>query len=372
MKKSPLSPRVWLEVDLSAIRSNFRQIEKHVKPASVMVVLKANAYGLGIEPIAKALAKAGVARIGVAEVREAEPLIKSLNIPIHVLGGLTKPEIPAAVALGIICPVTSYETALAYSKEAGRQHKQAKVHYLIDTGMGRLGIPANQAVKIIRRAKKLPNMVSEGIYSHFSNANNPHHPKSKEQLALFKDILSQFNKEPFAVVHMANSDAINNFRPSFFNMVRTGINLYGVFDLEGRRACKLRPTLALKSCLIAKRILPAGHTIGYGCTHVLFKDTLVGTVPAGYADGIPMSASNSASVLIGGIMCPVIGRVSMDYITVDLSANPHARLGTTVVIVGKSGKKEITVEDWARIKQSHPYDIICSLGNRVARVYLNE
>jgi alanine racemase len=169
---------------------------------------------------------------------------------------------------------------------------------------------------------------------------------------------------------MANSDGINNFPDSYFNLVRTGINLYGVFDLPGFRVYRLAPCLSLKSRLIARRRLPAGTTIGYGCTHVLSRNAWVGTVPAGYADGVPLAASNSGFVLIRGRACPIIGRISMDYLTVDLAPCPSARVGDAVVLVGKSGTRAVTIEDWARLKHTHPYDIICSLGKRVERLYL--
>jgi alanine racemase len=334
-----------------------------------MVVLKANAYGLGILPIAETLCANGAFRIGVAELKEAAPLIKKIKVPIQIIGGLLKTEIPAAVGMGTICPVTDYTTARLISQEAVRQHRIVRVHFLIDTGMGRLGIPHMSAVEIIRKCARLPNLDFEGIYSHFANANNPRHPKTREQLSIFNGIVKELGEMRFPLVHMANSDAINNYPPSYFNMVRTGINLYGVFDLQGRRAYRLKPTLSLKTRLIAKRKMPAGHTIGYECTHTLFRDTLVGTIPAGYADGIPMAAGNCGTVLVGNKECPIIGRVSMDYVTIDLSKHPRARLGDTVTIFGRSGDREITVEDWAKIKQSHPYDIICSLGNRVERVY---
>jgi alanine racemase len=361
--------RVRLEVDLKAVRQNFSRIARAVRPAKVMVVLKANAYGLGIDPIAETLCRAGAFRIGVAEIKEAASVVKKLKIPVQILGSLLKSEIPEAVHSGLICPITDYETAQQLSKEAVRQGKRISVHFLIDTGMGRLGIPWFTAAEVIRKSALLPNLRFEGIYTHFANANNPSHPKTREQLSLFNGLLQELSEFNFPLIHAANSDAINNFPPAYFSMVRTGINLYGVFDLQGRRAYNLKPTLALKTRLIAKRELPAGSTIGYGCTYTLFRNTLVGTIPAGYADGIPMSASNSAQVLIGSRECPIIGRVSMDYTTVDLSSHPKARLGDTVTIFGRSGSKEITVEDWAKNKQSHPYDIICSLGNRVERIY---
>ncbi len=372
LSKLATPSRVWLEVDLEAIGKNFSQIQITVKPAKVMAVLKANAYGLGALAIAKALSTMKVDRFGVAELKEAKQLRQVVFQPVQILGGLLPDEIPEAVKLGVICPITDISLAQHLSQEALRQKKVVTAHVKIDTGMGRMGLPYFEAYESVKKIAKLPGLKLEGIYSHFSNANNPSHHKSLEQQEIFQTLLKQWETDglTFPLIHMANSDGINNFPGAYFNLVRTGINLYGVFDLQGRRAYKLRPTLALKTRLIARRKLPAGYTIGYGCTHTLFKDTWVGTLPVGYADGIPLAASNSGRILIGGQLCPIIGRVSMDYITVDLTVSPKARVGDIATIVGKQGRVELTIEDWVKIKQTHPYDIICSLGSRVERIYL--
>jgi len=366
---------VWLEVNLEAVAKNFLRIKRSVKPAKVLAALKANAYGIGTEAIARKLVDLGLDRIGVAEVKEAIEFKKKFNVPVQILSGLLPNEIADCVKWGVVCPIGDYRIAALLSKEAVKQKKPVKVQFKIDTGMGRLGIPYFEARKVINNAVALPGLEVEGILSHFSNANNPTHGKNREQLDNFMALLDELKSDgvSFPIVHIANSDAINNLPLTYsepFNMVRTGINLYGVFDLEGSKSYKLWPSLELKTRLLSKRKLPAGYTIGYGCTHALFRETWVGTVPAGYADGIPLAASNSGRVLIKGKFCPIIGRVSMDYITVDLSNCPEAKAGDLVTIVGKSGRKQISIEDWAKIKQTHPYDIICSLGSRVARVYL--
>jgi alanine racemase len=368
---APVPSRVQLEVNLQSIRRNFTQIQKTVKPAKVMAVLKANAYGLGAVPLAESLVEAGADRLGVAELKEAAQLVKRFKVPVQIIGGMLASEVPECVRLGVVCPAPDLATARLISRQAMKIGKRAKVHIKVDTGMGRLGIPHFQAFRDIREIRKLPGLILEGIYSHFPNANNPMHGKSREQLALFRGLLTELDGVGirFPLVHMANSDGINNYPEAYFNLVRTGINLYGVFDLSGLRTYKLSPSLTLKTSLIAKRRLPAGYTIGYGGTHTLFQDTWVGTVPAGYADGVPLAASNSGQVLIRGKACDIIGRVSMDYLTVDLNGCPASKVGDPVVLVGKSGKREITIEDWARIKQTHPYEIICSLGSRVERVY---
>jgi alanine racemase len=371
VRPASIPSRVRLEVSLASIRRNFAQIQKTVKPAQVMAVLKANAYGLGAVPVAEALVEAGADRLGVAELKEASQLAKRFRLPIQIIGGVLESEIPECVRLGVVCPAPDLATARLISRQARKQGKQARIHIKVDTGMGRLGIPHFQAFRDILEIRKLPGLILEGLYSHFPNANNPMHGKSKEQLGLFRTLIAELEGAGmrFPLVHMANSDGINNYPEAYFNLVRTGINLYGVFDLSGLRSYKLSPSLTLKTSLIAKRRLPAGYTIGYGCTHTLFQDTWVGTVPAGYADGVPLAASNSGQVLIRGKACNIIGRVSMDYLTVDLNGCPAAKVGDAVVLVGKSAKREITIEDWARIKQTHPYEIICSLGNRVERLY---
>ncbi len=367
----PVQSRVWLEIDLDAIRENFRRIRASVAPALVMPILKADAYGLGAGRIAAALAGEAPARFGVAEAKEAIALRRKVKQPVQIIGGLLADEAEHCVRAGIICPVGDLAIAKKLSSEAVRQGKKAKVHIKVDTGMGRLGLPHFEASAVILKILRLPGLEIEGFYTHFANANNAQHAKTREQVTLFSRLLHELEAQGivFPLVHLANSDAINNFPETHFDMVRPGINLYGVFDLEGCRRYHLKPSLSLKSRLLSKRLLPAGFTIGYGCTHTLMRDTWVGTIPAGYADGIPLAASNSGRVLIRGKRCPIIGRVSMDYITVDLGECPKSRVGDTVVIAGRSGKEEITMEDWARIKQTHPYDIICSLGNRVERVY---
>jgi alanine racemase len=374
LSKPKMPSRVTLTVDLKAIGRNFAQIRKTVKPAQVMAILKANAYGLGAKSIAQALITAGVNRLGVAELKEASqiiPVAKEAHIPVQIIGGLLLSEIPDCVRLGVVCPVPDLATGLALSREAKKQNKEVRVHVKVDTGMGRLGIPHFQAYESIHRLLKLPGLIFEGIYSHFPNANALAHPKSKQQISLFNSLLNALAKDGinFPLIHLANSDGINNFPTSYFNMVRTGINLYGVFDLAGLRTYSLEPSLTLRTTLIAKRLLPAGYNIGYGCTYQLAKETWVGTVPAGYADGVPLAASNSGHVLIKGKACKIIGRVSMDYLTVDLTECPASKVGDSIILVGKSKGLEITIEDWARLKQTHPYEIICSLGNRVERLY---
>lgn len=373
MNVTPPPRRVWVEVNLSTLCANYRKIADAVAPAHVMAVLKANAYGLGAYPMAAALAKAGVARFGVAEPYEALSLIP-LGLPVQILGSILPEELPSMVAAGVVLPVTDLPAAKLIQAEGERQNRRVKVHFKIDTGMGRLGILLPDALDVIRHAVRLPNIEPEGIYSHFPMAYRAGETYTQHQIDGFLSLLNDLTAAGISLPlrHMANSDAVNNFPHTVrspFNLVRTGINLHGSFDTEGRRVLQLRPVLTLMTRLTSVRRLPAGATIGYGLTHRLACETPVGTISAGYADGLPLAISNRGYVLIRGVPCPVLGRISMDYTTVALDQVPDAVVGDDVVCLGGEGPLAVSVEDWANLKGTHPYEIICSIGTRVERRY---
>ncbi|NQZ59240.1 MAG: alanine racemase [Lentisphaeraceae bacterium] len=361
--------RNQLEINLSIIRDNYRRIFTALAPLKVMAVLKANAYGLGALQIGRALLKENCPYIGVADTQEALEL-KDLGVPIHILGDILPDEIPLIVQHGFIAPITSFTQADALNSEALKQNKKVIAHFLIDSGMGRLGIIIDEANEQIRACTKLSHIKFEGIYSHFPFAYGDE-DFSDLQVNNFLNLLGELKSDgiEFSEVHMANSDGIHNIPNSLkspFTMARTGINLYGCFDLEGRKTVDLSQAMTLKSRLVAVRHMPADSTIGYGRTYKLPKDQLVGTVPIGYADGIPIGLSNKGSMIIHGKKCLILGRVSMDYTTVCLDKVPEAQCGDEVICLGEG----ITVPQWAEMKQSIPYDIICSIGERVERVYI--
>ena len=366
--------RVWLEISLDTLTRNFRKIADAVAPAQVLAVLKANAYGLGVLPIAKTLAQAGASGFGVAEPYEALQLLP-LGRPVQILSSILPEEVGPMVEAGVILPVTDLDTARLISLAAERCGKAATVHFKIDTGMGRLGILASEAVAVIREASRLPGLHCEGLFSHFPYAYETGSELTNYQMDLFCGILKEAASHgvTFAKRHIANSDAINNFPRACrepFNVVRTGINLHGSFDSAGKRTLQVTPVLTLKTRLTAIRTLPAGTGIGYGHTYRLMRPTRVGTVSAGYADGLPLALSNRGHILIHGVPCPVLGRISMDYTTVSLESVPDAAVGDEVVCLGGEGIHALTVEDWAALKNTHPYEIICSFGNRVERRYV--
>jgi len=373
--------RVTVEIDLQALVRNYRRIVERVKPMGVLSVLKANAYGLGVAAYAKALAEAGCTMFGVAEPFEALELKKALagsrpqggDFEVQILSSILPDEIPEMVDAGVILPITDLEEAKLVSAAAAKAKTVARVHFKLDTGMGRLGILAGDALETIRAVKGLPNLDCEGIFSHCPMAFEPKDPFTKRQIALFKSIVAAAAKEgvQFRKVHMAASDAINNFPETArapFTLVRTGINLHGSFDPYGRKALKVEPVLTLKTRVAQVRELPAGTTLGYGRTWCLAKPTRVATISAGYADGLPLALTNRGFVFIGGRRCKIIGRISMDYTTVDVSDVKSVKAGDEVICFGRCGRDSITPDDWALLKGTHAYDIICSLGSRVERV----
>ena len=365
---------------------NYRRIVAHVKPMEVLAVLKANAYGLGVAPYANALASAGCRHFGVAEPYEALKLIrvlssrglKSNSLSIQILSSVLPDEIPTMVKAGVILPIVDLAEAKLVSAAAVKAKKIAKVHFKLDTGMGRLGIVAtgengfDRALATIRAVKALPNLDCEGIFTHCPMAFEPKDPFTKSQIALFKRLVFACEQEGlrFRKIHMAASDAINNFPETAkppFTLVRTGINLHGSFDPYGLKALKLEPVLTLKTRVAQVRELPAGTTLGYGRTWCLNQPARIATISAGYADGLPLALTNRGFVFIGGRRCQIIGRISMDYATVDVTAVSGVKPGDEVVCFGRCGNDSITPDDWAALKGTHAYDIICSLGSRVER-----
>jgi len=237
----PPKPRVWLEINLKAIQNNFKTIAQKVAPLNVMCVLKANAYGLGVKKISEALKEAGATCFGVAELREAQE-INNNGIPVQIIGGLIPEEIPEVVREEIIAPITDLQTAQLLNLEAQKQNKITECHFLIDTGMGRLGV-LQQPIQTILQSNNLPNLNCTGIYSHFPHAyGDPEF--SRYQIKIFIELLEKLRAQDitFKHIHIANSDGINNIPESYqspFNMVRTGINLYGIFDTKGLQTYKL-------------------------------------------------------------------------------------------------------------------------------------
>jgi alanine racemase len=356
-----MNPRITLEVDLDGLAYNVRTIRDRIAPCALTAVLKANAYGMGVRRIAPVIRDNGADMFGAATVGEAVEL-HAYGIPVQVLGNLLPDEVSAAVEHDIICPLNGLESARRISAEAVRQKKTIECAVAVDSGMGRLGLIADSAAEEILALRKLPNLDIKGIYSHFSSAGDPEDDYSLKQLAAFNKLLNGLNAAGmrFEKIHIAASDGLNNFPGSLqtpFTHARCGINMYGYYA----PSMPLKEIVTLKARIAVIRKLAAGSYIGYCRTHRLKEDTLVGTVAIGYADGVPLAMTNRGRVLIHGKYCPIIGRVSMDYITVSLNAVPEANCGDEVVCIGRQGDGMISATEWADIAQTHTYDILCGI-----------
>ncbi len=366
--------RVVLDIDLGILADNFSRIAQAVSPLGVIVVLKANAYGLGMREVARALAGAGAAAIATAELDEALEALE-FGLPVLILGTVLPEELNPSLAAGVRIPVAGLEEARKISSAALALGTTAKCHLAVDTGMGRVGIRLQDAPAMIPQIAALPGIELEGMYSHFPTAYIGGDRDTAAQMDEFRKLASELAARGIHIpwLHIANSDAINNFEEACrapFTHVRTGINLYGSFDIVGNRRLHLRPVLSMRARLAQVRILPAGSSIGYGRTFRCPCDMRVGTVAAGYADGLPLALSNRGSLLIRGRACPVLGRVSMDYTTVALDQVPDAEAGDEVICVGGEAAGANSVETWANLKGTHPYEVICSIGSRVLRKYI--
>lgn len=367
--------RSYLEVDLGAVKRNISTIINAVPSRRLMAVVKADAYGVGAEKISSAADACGCSCFGVASLDEALEL-RSFGItkPICMLSGVLDSEISDAVANDITLPLTNMETARKINSESARQGRRARCNFVIDSGMGRVGFTLDNAATGIREAGSLGSVDIIGVYSHLSSAGEKNDTYTIKQLDFLKSFLGN-TELPAGCrdIHIAAFDGINNYSEAVsapFNMARCGIGIYGMAE-RSALTLPLERTLKLCAKIVDVRELPAGSAVGYMHTAVLKKRTRIAVVAFGYADGLPLGASNNSRFIINGVSTPVIGRISMDYTTCSLADDTPAEPGDDVVIFGSSGNETIDVSEIARLRGSHDYDVLCSIGNRVSRRYIN-
>ncbi|MCF7854789.1 MAG: alanine racemase [Candidatus Pacebacteria bacterium] len=364
--------RVWADINCDRWAANFRAIKEAVAPAVVVPVIKSDCYGLGAHRAATVFRQAGARRFAVATLEEARALA-DVGCELQILGAPMPEEISAMVKNDIVISVPDMSTARLIGNTAAKLGRIARVHVLIDSGMGRLGTLLPEALETIRTVAALPYIDVEGVYSHLPAAevnDASTHNQVEQMTTLMRDLTKQGVDIRYR--HLANSSAAGGLPASArepFNMVRPGIDLHGAGSPDVMRSYHLEPVLTLKSRLAAVRRLPAGFTVGYGRTYKLTETQLVGTIPVGYADGYPYSLSNKGQVLIRGRRCPIIGSVCMDYSQVLLDDVPDAEVGDDVVLIGTQGKARITIQEVAETAGTITYEILTGLGRRVERRY---
>jgi alanine racemase len=360
-------------VDLQVIQQNFRQIRRFVSPqVKVLTVVKANAYGHGLLPVARALMEAGADHLAVASVVEGVALRQAgVSGKLLVLGQPLPEEAPLVVRHGLIQAIGDLASAKALSREASLQEKPVAIHLKVDTGMGRYGVWHEEAVSLFRRLVELPGLVHEGIFTHLSSAGQ-NVPATEQQLEGFSQLIQRLEKArlPVSIRHAANSVGMLKFPASHWDLVRTGLLVYGCSPVKDAQPIEIRPALSLKSRLRFLKVLQPGQTVSYGGTWRAERRSLIATVPVGYAHGYTRALSNKAQLLVRGRRVGVIGRITMEDLMCDVTDLPGVQVGDEVVLIGRQGGEQVTAEELARAARTIPYEILVGLSPSIPRRYL--
>ncbi|MBQ6570705.1 MAG: alanine racemase [Clostridia bacterium] len=377
--------RTWAEIDLEAIENNYREIKALLKPTTQMIcVVKADAYGHGVEFVAKEYDRLGADRFAVSNIEEALEL-RELGIkkPVLILG-YTPPGLAGELAANNITQsVFSYEYAKALAENAERAGVNVCCHLKVDTGMGRIGVLCQDAgipsvaVDIAQSICDMDNLDFEGIFTHFSVADDGEAGRdfTNRQYNCFIGMVHALEQRgiKFKLRHCCNSAATIAYPQFHLDAVRPGIILYGLEPspkMEG--AINIRPAMQLKSVLSLVKDAPAGTSVSYGRTYVADRSIRIATVPIGYADGYQRSLSGRQDMLVAGKRAPIIGRVCMDQLMLDVSDIPEARSGMTITVFGSEGKETISVNELAEKIGTINYELVCLIGKRVARVAVKD
>lgn len=368
---------VWAEVDLDAIAQNLKEVRRIIpKDTKVMAIVKANAYGHGAVQVAQKAIEAGADYLGVALLMEAVQLRKhGISSPILILGYTPEADYPAVVQNSITQTIFSYDQAELLSRSAQELKRQAKIHIKVDTGMGRIGFqPTEESIQEIKAIAELPGLKIEGIFTHMANADAKDKTYSHLQLNKFLWFCSEVEKAGIkpALRHVANSAAIIDLPDAHLDLVRPGIMLYGLYPSNevDKSKVNLCPAMSLKTKIIHLKEVAAGTSIGYGCTYTATRPTRIATLPLGYADGYTRLLSNKGIVLVRGQKVPVVGRVCMDQLMIDVSGVKNAAVGDEVVLFGKQGDAYISVDDIAALVGTINYEVVCMVSCRVPRIYI--
>lgn len=365
--------RTWAEVDLDAIAHNYNAVRSHL-PASMklLVTVKANGYGHGASRIARFL-EGKADYFALAAMDEAVQLRKEgIRTPMLILGPVLPADYPRAAAYDVALTVSTLEEAKAISACGEGCGKPITVHFALDTGMSRIGFACTEAAaEEITQAASLPGIRAEGMFSHFADADSIDKSYTLRQAENFRRMRKAIRAE-LPVCHLYNSAAIVDLEPEF-DMVRQGIILYGLYpscDVELARIGGICPAMSLRSHVSLVKTVPAGTAVSYGCTYVTEQETVIATVMAGYADGVPRALSGKGEVTVRGVKAPIVGRVCMDQFMVDVSHIPGVKAGDVVTIFGTDGDEVITADEAAETAGTIGYELVCGITARVPRVYL--
>jgi alanine racemase len=366
----------YIEVNLTRLTENYRAIEQAVAPAAVMPILKANAYGHGLVEVARHVVSLGAPYLGVAFLEEGILLREAgIAAPILVLGGIIGNQVPLFLKHDLTLTASSIEKLTQINEAAAEMGVQAKVHLKIDTGMERIGVHYYNADSLLEAALGCEHCLVEGIYSHFANADTAVLQSAQIQLDRFNQVLSFYESRglpPPPLRHMANSGAILQLPGSHFDMVRAGILLYGVYPADDvAKTIAVRPVLSWKSRVVYFKVVLPDHPVSYGSTWQSDHMVRVVTVPVGYGDGYFRRMSGQAQVIIRGKRYPVIGRICMDQLMVNIEWD-SAYNNDEVILLGESkdGGVSISCEELAAWAGTIPYEVLTNINTRVSRLYI--
>lgn len=375
--------RVQADIDLDALHFNMESMHANIKESTKMcAVIKTDGYGHGAVPIAKELE--GLSYVwgyAVATFEEAQELRDAgLSKPILILGYVF-PYCYEELSKLEIRPACFREDMLTELSEAAeRTGKDIKIHIALDTAMGRIGIrPDDAGLSFVKKSFETPHLIVEGMFTHFSKADEIRGRENTErQIREYRDFTDRIRNElghEIPIHHCSNSAGIVDYPDANFDMVRAGITLYGLWPSSetSRGPVPLRPLMSLKSHVVYIKDCPAGTAVSYGGTYITKNDhTLIATIPVGYGDGYPRSLSNRGYVLVRGKKAPILGRVCMDQLMVDVTEIPGAAMGDEVILIGKQGEEAITMEDLGDLSGRFNYELACDINKRVPRIYMKK
>lgn len=365
-----------VEVDLSRLTDNYYAIRRHVAPAEVMPVLKANAYGHGLVAVARHMEQLGAPYLGVAFLEEGILLREAgVRLPVLVLGGIIGNQVPLFLQHDLSLTASSVEKLTQIEEAARKMHRRARVHLKIDTGMERIGVHYYSAEALLEAALSCAHCDIEGIFSHFANADAPDPTHTELQLRRFSEVLAFYERRGLArprLRHIANSGGILQHPKSHLDMVRAGILLYGVYPSgDMARTVPVSPALSWKSRVVYFKVVKPEHPVSYGSTWQTDHLVRMVTVPVGYGDGYFRSMSGKAEMIIRGQRYPVVGSICMDQCMVNIEWD-SAYNGDEVVLLGEdAGGRAIRAEELAVWAGTVPYEILTNINTRVPRIYLN-